>query len=237
MSDSKTPHLAFTEIMSAYQERVDTSRSIPAIDHSEPRGGKASYEHRPSVVQPIVSDFICDTEIAARRSLISAEFGYWTLYYKSCAVVVEAGDTDCLQEHVNSFPEKYRKAVASIDKRIREKLGAHLLKVGIYPLNVYLEPRDVYGRKCKTKAKVLEWSEQNSFDIQACADEPIFEPLLGVPEAAKLLCVHPKTLQALARSGAVPCVRFGKYWRFRASVLDAWIQDRLSSDHQSRRAS
>lgn len=62
-----------------------------------------------------------------------------------------------------------------------------------------------------------------------------FEPLLGVPEAAALLCVHPKTVQALARAGTIPCVRMGKYWRFRASSLDAWVKAGLQSDHQSRR--
>jgi excisionase family DNA binding protein len=105
---------------------------------------------------------------------------------------------------------------------------------------------DVYGT-----SNLLEWPEQgerggdlwgcddsfpNSFSIQASEDFT-FEPLLGVPEAAKLLGIHPKTLQAMARAGSVPCVRFGKYWRFRASVLDAWVRDRLTSDHQSRRVS
>jgi excisionase family DNA binding protein len=75
-------------------------------------------------------------------------------------------------------------------------------------------------------------------DISACAaEESAFEPLLSVPEAAKLLCIHPKTLQALARSGEVPCLRMGKYWRFRASSLDAWVENQLISDHQSRRVS
>ena len=67
--------------------------------------------------------------------------------------------------------------------------------------------------------------------------KPSFEPLLSVEEAAKLLCVHPKTLQALARTGAVPCLRMGKYWRFRASALDEWVRNQILSDHQSRRAS
>jgi excisionase family DNA binding protein len=67
------------------------------------------------------------------------------------------------------------------------------------------------------------------------AEESAFERLLGVLEAARLLCVHPKTLQAMARAGAVPCVRMGKYWRFRASSLDVWVRNRLESDHQSRR--
>jgi excisionase family DNA binding protein len=70
--------------------------------------------------------------------------------------------------------------------------------------------------------------------IEAAGDE-VFEPLLDVNEAAKLLLMHPKTLQALARAGAVPCVRMGKYWRFRASSLDAWFRNRLESEYQSRR--
>jgi excisionase family DNA binding protein len=104
---------------------------------------------------------------------------------------------------------------------------------------------------CEDQSTLLKWPEQgeqggdlwgcddsfpNSFSIQASEDFT-FEPLLGVPEAAKLLGIHPKTLQAMARAGSVPCVRFGKYWRFRASVLDAWVRDRLTSDHQSRRVS
>jgi excisionase family DNA binding protein len=74
-------------------------------------------------------------------------------------------------------------------------------------------------------------------DIQASAEELAFEPLLSAREAAQLLGIHEKTIQALARSGEVPCLRFGKYWRFRASVLDTWVRERLISDHQSRRAS
>lgn len=115
--------------------------------------------------------------------------------------------------------------------------------IGIYPPNVYLEPRDVLGRKYKTKGKdnVLLMAPPGEYyvgDISATAEEVVtFEPLLGVPEAAKLLCVHPKTLQALARAGSVPCVRFGKYWRFRASVLDEWVRERLISGHQSWRVS
>jgi excisionase family DNA binding protein len=73
-------------------------------------------------------------------------------------------------------------------------------------------------------------------DLHAC-EKDAFEPLLSADEAAELLGMHPKTLQALARAGAVPCVRMGKYWRFRASSLDAWFRNRLESEYQSRRAS
>ncbi len=64
-----------------------------------------------------------------------------------------------------------------------------------------------------------------------------FEPLLDVPEAAELLRVHPKTVQALARAGKVPCFRMGKYWRFRKSALESWVDEQLQSSQQSRRVS
>ena len=51
----------------------------------------------------------------------------------------------------------------------------------------------------------------------------LFEPLLTAEEAADHLRIHPKTLQKLAREQRVPCVRMGKYWRFRLSSLDLWV--------------
>jgi excisionase family DNA binding protein len=65
----------------------------------------------------------------------------------------------------------------------------------------------------------------------------LFEPLLDVEQAAELLRLHPKTIQKLCREGEIPAVRHGKYWRFRASALDAWVRNALEFDHQSRRVS
>ena len=64
-----------------------------------------------------------------------------------------------------------------------------------------------------------------------------FEDLSSAAEAAELLRVHEKTLQALARAGKVPCVRLGRYWRFRKATLNAWVERQLVCDHQSRRVS
>jgi excisionase family DNA binding protein len=50
-----------------------------------------------------------------------------------------------------------------------------------------------------------------------------FEPLLDTTEAAALLQIHPKTLQKLARAGALVGIRIGKLWRFRASALNEWL--------------
>ena len=50
-----------------------------------------------------------------------------------------------------------------------------------------------------------------------------FEPLIDSDEAAGLLGIHPKTLQRIARSGQVPAIRVGKFWRFRKGELNAWL--------------
>ena len=63
----------------------------------------------------------------------------------------------------------------------------------------------------------------------APAHEPsTFEPLLDSDEAAALLKIHPKTLQRMARNGEIPAIQIGKLWRFRASDLDHWIEDRAA---------
>lgn len=68
-----------------------------------------------------------------------------------------------------------------------------------------------------------------------------FEPLLDAQEASTCLRIHTKTLQRLAREHRVPCVRMGKYWRFRLSSLDQWvtaqqnqIQPAVSHEYQER---
>jgi excisionase family DNA binding protein len=53
-----------------------------------------------------------------------------------------------------------------------------------------------------------------------------FEPLIDDQQAASLLGnIHPKTLQRMARRGQVPAYRVGRYWRYRASELDAWLTE------------
>ncbi len=56
------------------------------------------------------------------------------------------------------------------------------------------------------------------------ASEVNFEPLLDVTDAAKLLRIHPKTLRTKARCGEIPGIQIGRVWRFRASVLDRWVE-------------
>jgi excisionase family DNA binding protein len=60
-----------------------------------------------------------------------------------------------------------------------------------------------------------------------------FEPLLDSAEAAKLLQIHPKTLQKMARANAVPAHLICGLWRFRASELDQWLRNAVSSKSHS----
>lgn len=52
----------------------------------------------------------------------------------------------------------------------------------------------------------------------------IFEPLLNDEQAAKVLGeMHPKTLQRMARERKVPAHKIGRFWFFRLSEMNAWI--------------
>lgn len=55
------------------------------------------------------------------------------------------------------------------------------------------------------------------------------EPLIDSEKAAAIIGIHPKTLQRMARSGEIKAVHVGKLWRFRASAIEAWINQSLAS--------
>jgi len=56
-----------------------------------------------------------------------------------------------------------------------------------------------------------------------------FEQLLDSDEAATLLKIHPKTLQKMARNGEITGIQVGRLWRFRASVLNEWLEHKMAS--------
>ena len=59
--------------------------------------------------------------------------------------------------------------------------------------------------------------------------EMTFEQLLNSDEAAALLKIHPKTLQKMARNGEISGVQVGRLWRFRASVINEWLEHKMAS--------
>ena len=58
------------------------------------------------------------------------------------------------------------------------------------------------------------------------------EALLSTREASEILKIHPKVLERMAKRGDVPALKVGKFWRYRASALDAWIDSRLKLSRQ-----
>jgi excisionase family DNA binding protein len=54
-----------------------------------------------------------------------------------------------------------------------------------------------------------------------------FEPLMDAATAAGTLSLHPKTLMKMARENRIPAFRVGRYWLFRASLLDQWLNGKL----------
>jgi excisionase family DNA binding protein len=58
------------------------------------------------------------------------------------------------------------------------------------------------------------------------------EALLTSREAAQILKIHPRVLERMAKRGEIPALKVGKFWRYHAVTLDAWIQSRLESGGQ-----
>ena len=82
----------------------------------------------------------------------------------------------------------------------------------------------------KTQPVVAADAEPPKARLQALLPGAFFpEPLLDSDQAAAILLLHPKTLQRMARRGDIRALQIGKVWRFRASVLDEWIQQKLAS--------
>ena len=61
-------------------------------------------------------------------------------------------------------------------------------------------------------------------------DRGVFEPLLDLHEAASILGMHWKTLEAKARLHQVPALKVGKRWRFRLSSLNSWLENGINSN-------
>lgn len=54
--------------------------------------------------------------------------------------------------------------------------------------------------------------------------QSVKEPLLDSHQAAAILKVHPRTVQRLVHRGKIHAIQVGKLWRFRASVIEAWLE-------------
>jgi excisionase family DNA binding protein len=88
----------------------------------------------------------------------------------------------------------------------------------------------VRGVPEKTQSAAAADAEHSRTRLQAFPTNAFAaEPLLDSDQAAAILKIHPKTLQRMARRRDIRALQIGKVWRFRASVLDEWIQQQLAS--------
>ena len=94
------------------------------------------------------------------------------------------------------------------------------------PSNDRLTVRGVPEKTQSAAAADAEPSRARLQAYSAGAFSP--EPLLDSDQAAAIMRIHPKTLQKFARRGEIRALQIGKVWRFRASVLDEWIQQKLA---------
>ena len=87
----------------------------------------------------------------------------------------------------------------------------------------------VRGVSEKTQSDAAADAEHSRSRLQAFPTNAFAaEPLLDSDQAAAILKIHPKSLQRMARRGEIRALQIGKVWRFRASVLDEWIQKKLA---------
>lgn len=55
-------------------------------------------------------------------------------------------------------------------------------------------------------------------------NEPPFEAVLDVDEAARLLQVSESLIRGLARRGEIPARKAGREWRFSRDALLSWLE-------------
>jgi hypothetical protein len=163
--DSTSAIIAFQTIISLYQEKSSSSGLIRAVEYNEKsQTGKVTFTGRSCVVKASDSDFICDVELVARKTLSPFEWGYFVKYYKSSNVVVispedipAGGKDEKLQEHIESYRPEGQETVARFDKHFREKVGKALIQYRLATYGAYREERDGSGyRACN-----IRWRRQN----------------------------------------------------------------------------
>ncbi len=58
--------------------------------------------------------------------------------------------------------------------------------------------------------------------------------ILTMQELADYLKIAPKTISRMIQRGEIPCIKLSGQWRFRKSVIDAWLNSKMtfSDEHQ-----
>lgn len=60
------------------------------------------------------------------------------------------------------------------------------------------------------------------------------DQLLTVDDLAEYLQLSTKTIYRMLRRGQLPCYRVGNQWRFRKSIIDAWLEQDSEATTEAR---
>lgn len=58
------------------------------------------------------------------------------------------------------------------------------------------------------------------------------EPILTSQQVGEILGMNYKVVERMARRGEIPAFKLGKFWRYRESDIEAWINSRVQSASQ-----
>ena len=62
------------------------------------------------------------------------------------------------------------------------------------------------------------------------------DEMLTIDDLAKYLKLKPQTIYRWAQTGKIPGAKFGKEWRFRRSLIEAWIDRQMAENGAENRA-
>jgi excisionase family DNA binding protein len=60
-------------------------------------------------------------------------------------------------------------------------------------------------------------------------DTLTIEPLLTSEKVGQILGIHPKVAERMAKRGELPALKVGRFWRYRGSALERWIDSQIQS--------
>ena len=60
------------------------------------------------------------------------------------------------------------------------------------------------------------------------------DEIMTVADVARYLKLKPQTIYKWAQEGAIPAAKLGKEWRFKRSVIDAWIDAKIAESQKNR---
>ena len=58
------------------------------------------------------------------------------------------------------------------------------------------------------------------------------DEILTVEELARYLKLKPQTIYKWAQEGQLPAIKLGKEWRFRKTLIDAWLDEKFDNEMQ-----